>query len=64
MTKWKKEMSQSSENNIPLNSDQNKDAKIQQRIEKPIKSDVQTDKLEALTKLYKPKNMDNKEILP
>jgi len=56
-------MSQSSEDNMPLNSDENKDAKIQQRIGKPIKSDIQTDKLEELTKLYKPQNMDNKEIL-
>lgn len=49
--------------NMPLNSDENKDAKIQQRIGKPIKSDIQTDKLEELTKLYKSQNMDNKEIL-
>lgn len=61
--KWRKEMSQSSEDSKPLNSDQNKDAKIQQRIGEPIKSDVQTDKLEELTKLYKSQNMDNKEIL-
>ncbi|XP_019882576.1 uncharacterized protein LOC105249544 isoform X1 [Camponotus floridanus] len=63
LMKWRKEMSQSSENNTSLNSDQNKDAKIQQRIEKPIKSDIQTDKLEELTKLYKSQNIDNKEIL-
>ncbi|GAB1862181.1 hypothetical protein CAJAP_03260 [Camponotus japonicus] len=62
LMKWKKEMSQSSEDNMPLNSDENKDAKIQQRIGKPIKSDIQTDKLDELTKLYKPQNMDNKEI--
>lgn len=55
-------MSQPSEH-MSLNSDQNKDATIQQRIEKPIKSDIRIDKLEELTKLYKPQNMD-KEILP
>lgn len=62
MTKWRKEISQPSED-MSLNADQNKDATIQQRIGKPIKSDIQTDKLEELTKLYKPQNMDNKEIL-
>lgn len=64
MTKWRKEISQSSENNIPLNSEQNKDGKIiQQRIGKPpAKSDIQKDKFEELLKLYKLQNMDNKEI--
>lgn len=67
MTKWREEISQSSENNIPLNSEQNKNGKIiQQRIiqqgKKPAKSDIQKDKFEELLKLYKLQNMDNKEI--
>ncbi|XP_072758409.1 uncharacterized protein Snsl [Anoplolepis gracilipes] len=65
LTKWKKEISQSSENNMPLNSDKNEDKRIiEQRIEKlPAKVDkVQKDNLEELTKLYKPQNMDNGKI--
>ncbi|XP_050452908.1 uncharacterized protein LOC126852290 isoform X2 [Cataglyphis hispanica] len=67
LTKWREEISQSSENNIPLNSEQNKDGKIiQQRIiqqgKPPAKSDIQKDKFEELLKLYKLQNMDNKEI--
>ncbi|KAL6433594.1 hypothetical protein ACFW04_006585 [Cataglyphis niger] len=66
LTKWREEISQSSENNILLNSEQNKDGKIiQQRIiqqGKPAKSDIQKDKFEELLKLYKLQNMDNKKI--
>lgn len=67
LTKWRKEISQSTEdNNVLLNSAQNKDGKIiQQKIVKlPIKSDIQKDTLEELTnKLHKPQNMNNKETL-
>lgn len=64
LTKWRKEISQSTEDNVPLNSAQIKDEKIiQQKIGKlSIKSNIQKDTLEELTnKLHKPQNMDNKE---
>lgn len=66
LTKWRKEISQSLEDNIPLNSAQNKNGKIiQQRIGKlPAKPNIREDKLEELTKLHKPQNMDNKETSP
>ncbi|XP_070153950.1 uncharacterized protein Snsl [Polyergus mexicanus] len=64
LTKWRKEISQSSEDNIPLNLDQNKNGKIiQQRIGNlPAKSNIQKDKFEELSKLYKLQNTNNKEI--
>ncbi|XP_012230249.1 uncharacterized protein snsl [Linepithema humile] len=60
LTKWREEISQSSEHNVQLSPIQNIDGKImQQRIEKPlVNSGVQKDKVEELTKLYKSQNIN------
>lgn len=63
LTRWKQEVSQSSENNVPLNAaPKENDTDIQQRIGRPpTKSGVRKVKLEELTKLYEPQNVNNKE---
>ncbi|EFN79638.1 hypothetical protein EAI_03504 [Harpegnathos saltator] len=63
LTRWRQEISQSSEDNVLLNPVQNQDdQEVQQRIGKPpVKSTMRKDKLGELTKLYKSQDTNNAE---